>query len=1021
MNDIFDLEDEELTLVKEKNTNKNKLGFAVLLKHFQLNGRYPKGIQFIDPLLIKSLANQLSISEAVVKDFDWEGRSTERFRKEIRDLTGFKQATIEDSKELIVWLIKDIFPKAPKPSACIEFAYEYLYSKKTEPFTSNELEKYVQSAHSKFEQNLFTEIYNNLSKGTTKLIDQILNYDFNSVEEEEQPINNYSEIKFKHFKKDIPGAKLKNVLFEINKICQLRQLKLPNQILDNLSPKLIKKYYDRILAEPPGEIYKHKPKTRYASFALYCYFCSKMLIDNLADVLIQLIQKMNTSAESFINKKIIADVKHVNGKFDILYSLASASVANPDGVIKTVIYPQVSEETLKDLIKELKYKGKWYQNQVRTKIRSLYSHASRKILLTLLAVFEFKTNLYDSKPLLEAITLIKSYSGQSIKYYPNNIVVPIENVIPSNWLPLVETYDDDNITEISAEKLSKNNDVKPESVASVKTAAKINCFYYEIAVLEETLKQLKCKKIWIEGAHRYRNPDDDLPKDFDERREYYYKMMGLPLDPEDFIRPLKEQLTKSLKELNDSILSNKKVKIIDKKGGRIKISPYEPQADPPNIKKLHLAIRKKWPNLNLIDILKETDFQVGFTDKMHTVASREKLSKNKIQKRLLLALYAIGSNTGLKRMSAANGDVSYADLRYIKRKFITVANVKTATIEVVNKILDIRDPRIWGESTTSVICDSKKINAWDQNLMTEWHPRYKSKGIMVYWHVEKRAVCVNSNAKNCFSSEVGSMYKGILEHCTNMEIDKAYIDTHGQSTFGFGIGAFIHVDLFPRLKNINKQKLYYPSPESKKDYPNLQKILKAPINWEQIANDYNEAVKHAVALKLGIVEADVMVKRFSNDNYEHPVYKVFTEVGKAKKTIFLCNYIQSEELRIEIHEALNIVERVNSIMSFICYGKLGEISTNFRIDQELAIACLHLLQVAMGYINTILHQDILSTPEWEGVLTKEDHRALNILFHGNINPYGLFPLNLDTRLGVPVFNNENEDTSESEFMLEEID
>jgi TnpA family transposase len=386
-----------------------------------------------------------------------------------------------------------------------------------------------------------------------------------------------------------------------------------------------------------------------------------------------------------------------------------------------------------------------------------------------------------------------------------------------------------------------------------------------------------------------------------------------------------------------------------------------------------------------------------------------------------LALYAIGSNTGLKRMSAANGDISYADLRYIKRKFITVANVKAATAEVVNKILEIRDPRIWGESTTSVICDSKRINAWDQNLMTEWHPRYKNKGIMVYWHVERRAVCVNSNAKNCFSSEVGSMYKGILEHCTNMEINQAYMDTHGQSTFGFGVGAFIHVDLFPRLKNINKQKLYYPSSESKKDYPNLQKILKAPINWEQIANDYHEAVKHAVALKLGIVEPDVMVKRFSNDNYEHPVYKVFTEVGKASKTIFLCNYIQSEELRIEIHEALNIVERVNSIMGFIFYGKLGEISTNFRIDQELAIACLHLLQVCMGYINTIIHQEILLTPEWEGVLTEEDKRALNILFHANINPYGLFPLNLDTRLGVPVFNNKIEDTSESEFMLEEID
>lgn len=35
---------------------------------------------------------------------------------------------------------------------------------------------------------------------------------------------------------------------------------------------------------------------------------------------------------------------------------------------------------------------------------------------------------------------------------------------------------------------------------------------------------------WIEGAYRYRDPNEDLPKDFDENREYYYKLLGLPLD-----------------------------------------------------------------------------------------------------------------------------------------------------------------------------------------------------------------------------------------------------------------------------------------------------------------------------------------------------------------------------------------------------------------------------------------------------------------------------------------------------------
>ncbi len=53
-------------------------------------------------------------------------------------------------------------------------------------------------------------------------------------------------------------------------------------------------------------------------------------------------------------------------------------------------------------------------------------------------------------------------------------------------------------------------------------------------------------------------------------------------------------------------------------------------------------------------------------------------------------------------------------------------------------------------------------------------------------------------------------------------------------------------------------------------------------------------------------------------------------------------HIKSEALRIEIHEALNVVEMINSTMSFIFYGKLGEISTNNKDDQELGIACLHL-------------------------------------------------------------------------------
>lgn len=54
----------------------------------------------------------------------------------------------------------------------------------------------------------------------------------------------------------------------------------------------------------------------------------------------------------------------------------------------------------------------------------------------------------------------------------------------------------------------------------------------------------------------------------------------------------------------------------------------------------------------------------------------------------------------------------------------------------------------------------------------------------------------------------------------------------------------------------------------------------------------------------------------------------------------------------------------------------------------------------MAYVNTIIFENVLSKPEWQNVLTQEDSRALNVLFHSHLNPYGLFPFDLSTRLGI---------------------
>ncbi len=180
--------------------------------------------------------------------------------------------------------------------------------------------------------------------------------------------------------------------------------------------------------------------------------------------------------------------------------------------------------------------------------------------------------------------------------------------------------------------------------------------------------------------------------------------------------------------------------------------------------------------IRLLDILKETDLRVRFTDQFKSSASREQLDRATIQRRLLLCLYGLGTNTGLKRMSGDERGERYSDLLYVRRRFITKDHLRAAIVQVVNAMLQTRLPHIWGEGSSACASDSKKFGAWDQNLMTEWHIRYRGPGIMVYWHVEKKSACIYSQLKSCSSSEVAAMIEGVLRHCTEMAVEKQYVD-----------------------------------------------------------------------------------------------------------------------------------------------------------------------------------------------------------------------------------------------------
>jgi hypothetical protein len=72
-------------------------------------------------------------------------------------------------------------------------------------------------------------------------------------------------------------------------------------------------------------------------------------------------------------------------------------------------------------------------------------------------------------------------------------------------------------------------------------------------------------------------------------------------------------------------------------------------------------------------------------------------------------------------------------------------------------------------------------------------------------------------------------------------------------------------------------------------------------------------------------------------------------------------------------------------------------TSNRREDQEISMLSLHLLQNCMD-VNTLMLQEVLAQPHWQGRLTETKLRALTPLTWEHVNLYGRFELDMTTRL-----------------------
>jgi hypothetical protein len=401
---------------------------------------------------------------------------------------------------------------------------------------------------------------------------------------------------------------------------------------------------------------------------------------------------------------------------------------------------------------------------VQTTLKASYSNHYRRGLIELLEVLEFRSNNATHRPVLDALDLIRRHADARLTYYPAGQSVPSHKGVLGDWTTLV---------------------FKDAGKAGRRVVRSV----YEICTFQALREQLRCKEIWVIGADKWRNPDQGLPHDFETHRDAHYAALRKPLDPTAFIDQLRGEMRDELAALDTGLPKLAWLEIADRgKNGAIKLTDLDAAPEPRNLRRLKNEVRTRWGTVPLIDMLKEAVLRTRLSLRRdrHRRAWRSRVRDP--------GRAAAAGDLRVRHEHRDPGDRRQRPARARRgRHPLRAPPVPDRRSRPDDRDRD-RQRHVRGPGADRL---GRRLHRGRLRLdaLRRVRPEHlhrvafplRRRGVLIYWHVERKSMAIHSQLISCTASEVAAMVEGAMRHGTTMEVEGNYVDSHGQSEIGFGI------------------------------------------------------------------------------------------------------------------------------------------------------------------------------------------------------------------------------------------
>lgn len=332
-----------------------RLSFAVMLKFFEVEGRFPRHAGEIPPAAVEYVSRQMGLDD-VGSRLEVSGRSAERHRAQIRAALGFRVFGRGDEDKMISWLAEQVCPSELNADRQREAVLARCRAERLEP--PGRMDRIIGAANRIADDQFCAATLARLSTDVAAALQCVIAVPGveSGSDEAAGGGDGAGEASFFTELKSDPGRLgLETLLAEITKLNRVRAIGLGEGLFVDVAEQRLARWRARALAEFPSTLRRdHRPEVSLTLLAVLCWCRLAELTDSLVDLFIDLVRTINTRAERRVDKEQMAEFRRVGDKENVLFKLAAAALEHPDERVRTALFPVVGESTLRDLAAEAK-------------------------------------------------------------------------------------------------------------------------------------------------------------------------------------------------------------------------------------------------------------------------------------------------------------------------------------------------------------------------------------------------------------------------------------------------------------------------------------------------------------------------------------------------------------------------------------------------------------------------------------------------------------------------------------------